>query len=123
MRPATVGGLSVDTCPTCAALWLERSVLAELHRILCRDSTAFRRPFVPRPSEALLSCSACSDGHLQPGAVRSVRAYRCTSCRGVFLPAGVLPSPPPTEQDSGEFEPDGGAAAFEFLADIVGALF
>ncbi len=123
MRPATVGGLSVDSCPTCAALWLEPSALAELHRILCRDSTAFRQPFVPRPSEAFLTCPACSTGHLQPGAVRSVRAYRCTSCRGVFLPAGLPPSPPPTGQDSGGFEPDAGAAAFEFLADIVGASF
>jgi len=121
MQPARVAGLAVETCPSCAGLWLEPSALAALQRRLCQGSTALQRPFLPRPTEPLLSCPACPQGHLQPGTVRSVRAFRCGTCRGVFLPAGLPPNPPAAEQEPGEFQPDVGGALVEFVAQIVGA--
>jgi Zn-finger nucleic acid-binding protein len=100
MQPGTAAGLPVGICPSCAGLWLEPSGLIALQRTLSEDSVAFQRPFVPRDAGPVLTCRACLDGHLGPGTVQSVRALRCDSCRGVFLPAGVPPKPSPTDDAS-----------------------
>ncbi len=123
MRPAAVAELAAETCPSCGGLWLDPSSLTALQRRLGQGEQWLRRPFVPRPAEALLSCTACPDGHLRPGTVRDVRAFRCTACRGVFLPAGLPSRSPPPEGGTGEFEPDAPGVALDFLADIVGAFF
>lgn len=121
MQRGTVAGLAVDDCPSCAALWLDSSSLLALQRKLCHGSTALQRPFVPHLGEPLLSCPACPDGHLQPGTVRSVRAYRCRSCGGVFLPAGQLPSAAPEDRQPGLSQPDMGGELAGLLTEFVGA--
>jgi Zn-finger nucleic acid-binding protein len=121
MRPGAVAGLPVEACPSCAGLWLDASSLQALQRRLCQNSAALQRPFVPRPSEPLLSCPACPDGHLQPGTVRSVRAFRCRSCGGVFLPAGELPSAPSDVEQPDLAQPDMGAELAQLLTEILGA--
>jgi Zn-finger nucleic acid-binding protein len=119
MQPGTAAGLPAGICPSCAGLWLEPSGLIALQRTLSEGSVAFQRPFVPRDAGPVLPCRACADGQLRPGTVRSVRAFRCDSCRGVFLPAGVPPKPSQTDDASALAGSDMGTELVELLEAIL----
>jgi len=93
MRHQTLGGIEIDTCQSCAGIWLdvlERDKLLEAGHAAAADNPSPRQPNAakdrtlkcPRDRSTMLSIVAFPQTHI---------AYEsCTVCGGMFFDSGEL---------------------------------
>lgn len=91
---AKVDGCSLEKCPMCEGLWIEREELDRILRLGWHKVERCIRVIAPDdgdtsdPTSGYMRCPKCSEGRLQTVTytfTRAVKIDRCDSCLGYWL--------------------------------------
>ena len=120
LHPASYAGIQLDRCRSCGGIWFDAGEIEAYRR--ARNEVDTPRNVTPL-DEPARSCPRCESLSLEAGEASSTRIYRCSQCRGKFLP--TQPSLGEMVVGEGKHQSDGLLleGAFQIVGELLLVVF